>query len=111
MSLSVRITSEFHQDVMRQIRWYLRNADAHIAGDYADAVDATLEFLGRFPELGPRCRFRHPELSEFRQFRVEGSFDRHQIFYRATASELIAVRTLHGMRDLPQRLLDPPGAE
>jgi hypothetical protein len=28
-----------------------------------------------------------------------------------TASELIAVRTLHGMRDLPRRLLDPPGAE
>ena len=111
MSLAVRIGSEFHQDVARQIRWYLLHANAEIAGSYADAVDATLEFLGRFPELGPRCRFQHSELRELRQFRVEGSFDRHQVFYRVTASELIAVRTLHGMRDLPRRLLDPPGAE
>ena len=111
MSLAVRIASEFHQDAARQIQWYLRHADAQVAGDYADAVDATLEFLGRFPEAGPRCRFSHPELRELRQYRVDGSFDRHQVFYRVTASELIAVRTLHGMRDLPRRLLDPPGAK
>ena len=111
MSLTVRIASEFHQDVALQIQWYLLQADAQVAGDYADAVDATLEFLGRFPELGPHCRFSHPELRDLRQFRVGGSFDRHQIFYRATASEVIAVRTLHGARDLPRRLLDPPGAE
>ena len=111
MSLTVRIASEFHQDVALQIQWYLSHANAHVAGDYADAVDETLEFLGRFPELGPRCRFSHPELRDLRQFRVGGSFDRHQIFYRATESELIAVRTLHGARELPRRLLDPPGAE
>lgn len=111
MSLAVRTASEFHQDVTRQIRWYVQHADAQIAGNYADAVDATLEFPGRFPEVGPHCRFEHSELRELRQYRVEGSFDRHQVFYRVTASELIAVRTLHGMRDLPRRLLDPPGAE
>lgn len=111
MSLAVRIASEFQQDVTRQIQWYLRHADAQIAGNYADAVDRTLEFLGRFPELGPHCRFSHPELLELRQFRIEGSFDRHQLFYRVTASELIAVRTLHGMRDLAQGLLDSPGSE
>ena len=49
MSLTVRIASEFHQDVGRQIRWYLHHADAQVARNYADAVDATLEFLGRFP--------------------------------------------------------------
>ena len=111
MSQAVRVASEFHQDVARQIRWYLLHANVEIAGNYADAVDATLEFLGRFPEVGPRCRFQHSELRELRQYRVEGSFDRHQVFYRVTASELIAVRTLHGMRDLPRRLLDPPEAE
>ena len=111
MSLVVRIASEFHQDVTHQIHWYLRHANVQVAGDYADAVDATLDFLGRFPEVGPRCRFQHSELRDLRQYRVEGSFDRHQVFYRVTASELIAVRTLHGMRDLPRRLLDPPGAE
>jgi len=111
MSLTVRIASDFDRDVALQIQWHLRHANAQVAGDYADAVDATLEFLGRFPELGPHCRFSHPELRDLRQFRVGGSFDRHQIFYHATESELIAVRTLHGARDLPHRLLDPPGAE
>ena len=111
MSMEVRIASEFHQDVARQIQWYLHHANSRVAGDYADAVDATLKFLGRFPELGPRCSFSHSELRDLRQFRVEGSFDRHQVFYRVTKSELIAVRTLHGARDLPRRLLDPPGAE
>lgn len=111
MKLPVRVASEFNEDVARQIRWYLRHAGPQIAEHYADAVEATLEFLGRFPELGPACRFAHPELRELRQYRVEGSFDRHQIFYRVTPTELIAVRTLHGMRDLAERLLDPPGAE
>jgi toxin ParE1/3/4 len=111
MSLPVRITSEFHQDVARQIRWYLRHAGPQIAVRYSDAVDATLEFLGRFPQLGPLCRYEHPELRELRRFRVEGSFDRHQVFYRVTGSELIAVRTLHGMRDLERRLVEPPDAD
>jgi hypothetical protein len=30
MSLAVRIASEFHRDVTRQIQWYLRHADAQI---------------------------------------------------------------------------------
>jgi toxin ParE1/3/4 len=111
MSVSVRITSEFRQDVTRQIRWYQRLAGPQIALRYSDAVDATLELLGRFPQLGPVCRFEHPELRELRQYRVEGSFDRHQVFYRITATELIAVRTLHGMRDLERRLVEPPGTE
>ena len=83
MSLTVRIASDFDRDVALQIQWHLRHANAQVAGDYADAVDATLEFPGRFPELGPHCRFSHPELRELRQFRVGGFFDRHQIFYRS----------------------------
>ncbi len=97
MSLVVRIASVFHQDVTRQIQWYLCHADAQIAGNYADAVDATLEFLGRFPGLGPRCRFQHPELRELRQYRVEGSFDRHQVF--VSRDGLRIDRPAHAPRD------------
>lgn len=60
MSLTVRIASEFHQDVALQIQWYLRHANAHVAGDYADAVDATLEFLVDFQSLGRAAVFHIP---------------------------------------------------
>jgi len=33
MSLTVRIASEFHQDVALQIQWYLSHANANVAGD------------------------------------------------------------------------------
>jgi hypothetical protein len=35
----------------------------------------------------------------------------HLVFYRVFERHLDAFRTLHGKRDLPGRLLDPPGAE
>jgi len=35
---------------------------------------------------------------------------RHLIFYRFDRSTLYAERVIHGMRDLPRRLLQPPDA-
>jgi hypothetical protein len=32
------------------------------------------------------------------------------VFYRLTETELIAERLMHGARDLPRRLVEPPGA-
>ena len=38
-------------------------------------------------------------------------FDRHLIYYRISGEELVAFRVVSGARDLPRRLLDPPGTE
>ena len=53
----------------------------------------------------------HPKLTGLRRIPLDAPFGRFLVFYRVTADEVRAARLLHGMRDLPRRLLDPPGSE
>ena len=55
--------------------------------------------------------YEHPKLAGIRFFLVRKPFGKHLIFYRVCGSTLDIVRIVHGARDLPRRLLDPPGAE
>jgi plasmid stabilization system protein ParE len=41
---------------------------------------------------------------------VQNPYHRHLIFYRFDDKKLFAERILHGARDLPRRLLQPPHA-
>lgn len=80
------------------------------AGWIADFVE-TLHWLGKQPDLGRLCHFRSNKLANLRCFRMSGSFGKHLIFYRLEDDTLYIFRVLHGMRDMPRRLLDPPRAE
>ncbi len=111
MSLRVVYTDDFPDDVAAQARWYARQRDESLALDYAEAVEATLEFLAQHPELGTPCNYTEPQLAGLRFYLVKKPFDRHLIYYRISGSELAAFRVVPGVRDLPRRLLDPPGAE
>ena len=111
MSLRVVYTDDFPTDVAQQARWYARLRDESLALDYARAVEATLDFLAQHPQLGSPCRYPEPQLADLRYYLVEKPFDRHLIFYRVSGEELVAFRVVPGARDLPRRLLDPPGAE
>ena len=51
------------------------------------------------------------EVEEAGDLLVRKPFDKHLIFYRVCGDTLDIVRIVHGRRDLPRRLLDPPGAE
>ena len=110
MSLTLRRTSDFVADFDRQHRWYLAEASDGVARRYLDAVWQTLEALADQPAIGRLRRFRHPSLKGLRSFRVHPPFDVHLIFYRYTDRELSAERLMHGRRDLPRRLREPPGA-
>ena len=94
-----------------QARWYFRQRDEALALDYARAVEATLEFLAEHPHLGTLCAYPEPQLAGLRFYLVEKPFNRHLIHYRISGEELVAFRVVPGARDLPRRLLDPPGAE
>src|SRR5947207_1538046 len=72
---------------------------------------ATLELLAQHPELGTLCDYAEPQLAGLRFYLVEKPFDQHLIYYRISGGELVAFRVVPGARDLPRRLLDPPGAE
>jgi len=111
MSLRVVYTDDFPLDVAGQARWYARQRDLALALDYADAVEATLEFLAQNPRIGTPCNYPEPELAELRFYPVEKPFHRHLLYYRISGEELVAFRVVPGERDLPRRLLDPPGAD
>jgi len=55
-------------------------------------------------------RFRDPKLRALRSFAVEQPFQRFLIFYREDGATLQAVRLMDGARDLPRRLVEPPGS-
>lgn len=111
MKLPPRRADDFNEDFDRQYRWYLAEADEAVAERYLAAVLSTLRLLAEQPELGRRRKFRHPALREMRSFRLVNPFGVHVLFYRIVSGELVAERLMHGSRDLPRRLTEPPGSE
>ena len=109
MTLALQKGEVFKQDFVRQAEWYLRHANDEIAQGYLDCLNETLRRLVFHPGLGRACRYHHPELKRLCVFRVEPPFQKHLIFYRHDVTTLHAVRIIHGARDLPRRLLQPPG--
>ncbi|MBX7207472.1 MAG: type II toxin-antitoxin system RelE/ParE family toxin [Verrucomicrobiaceae bacterium] len=82
-----------------------------MAERYLEAFRRTHELLCREPNIGVLRRFRSPRLRGIRSFQLHGAFRVHLVFYRVDAEVLVIFRVLHGMRDLPRRLLQPPAAD
>ncbi len=111
MSLGLEKADAFREDFALRAVHYVRQAGDEIARRFQKAVDSTLRGLCEQPGLGRARRFRHPKLQGLRSFAVERPFHRLLIFYRADEKTLQAVRLMHGARDLPRRLAEPPGSE
>lgn len=109
--LSSRYSEETIRDLDLQYEWYAENAGADVAERYLAAMEKTRLSLCQQPDLGRICHFRSRKLAKLRCSRMEGAFGKHLIFYRLHDDTLYVFRVIHGMRDLPRRLLDPPGAE
>ena len=108
MSRPVQRAAAFEADVALRFSWYTDEASRDVAWRFFAAVDATLLALAQRPGMGRSRRFRHSALQGLRSFRVQPPFDVHLIFYRHTDRELSAERLMHGRRDLPRRLREPP---
>lgn len=109
--MTVRKSDYFIADVELQYQWYAENAGWDVADRYLAAIASTCALLERRPLLGPLAALRHPRLESWRFFVVLRPFHRHLIFYEYTNGEVVLRRALHGHRQLPQRLIEPPGAE
>jgi len=109
MTLALHRSDDFNRDFDLQYRWYLEQAGEGVAERYLGAVLAALRLLATQPDLGRRRKFRHPALRSIRSFRLACPFGVHLVFYRHDSSELSAERLMHGARDLPRRLVEPPG--
>lgn len=111
MSLRVQRSEWFLGDLEHYAAWYDREAGWEIAERYLKAVAATLARLAAMPTLGHGTNFDAPELRELRCLKAEKPFQKHLIFYRFNETMIFAERAVHGARDLPRRLLQPPGTE
>ena len=110
MSVQFRQSANFIRDFDLSYRWYLLEAGETNARRFLESVWQTLEILAEQPGMGKACRFRHPELQGLRSLQIRPPFHAHLIFYRDGGPELSAERLMHGARDLPRRLREPPGA-
>ena len=108
--MSVRKSDDFIADVERQFEWYAVNASWEIAERYLDAVEATCQLLGQHPQLGSITGFSHPRLRDWRFIVVFRPFQKHILFYEIQGGDVLLRRAMHGHRDLPRRLVEPPEA-
>jgi toxin ParE1/3/4 len=111
MSLRIQRSEWFIGDLEHYAAWYDREASWEVAEEYLRAVARTLTRLAEMPDLGRPTYFPAEELKELRCWAVERPFQKHLVFYRHDATTLSAERAVHGARDLPTRLMQPPGSE
>jgi toxin ParE1/3/4 len=95
-------------DLKRQSGWYFEKAGERIAGRYLKAFDSTVSRIQSQPQMGTVRRFRDFRLQGLRSVMMDGAFRVHLVFFRVESDQLVVFRVLHGMRDLPKRLVDPP---
>jgi toxin ParE1/3/4 len=110
-AMSIQISEDARQDMALQHAWYAKEAGADIAERYLTAFRSTVEILAQQPEIGQPRQFRSVRLRNIRSFHVASPFRVHLIFYRQEADGLLVLRVMHGMRDLPRRLIEPPQSE
>lgn len=107
--MTVRRTDAFIADVERQFEWYATEAGWEVAERFLAAVEATCKLLGAYPFLGPTIGSSHPRLRGWRSFVLLRPFHRHLLFYEVAGEEVVLRRAMHGHRNLPRSLLEPPG--
>ena len=108
--MSLRKSDDFIADIQRQFEWYSTHAGSELAERYLKAVEVTCRLLDRHSQLGPRGGFTHPRLRDWRFFVVLRPFRKHVLFYEVVGNDVVMRRAMHGHRDLPRRLIQPPGA-
>jgi plasmid stabilization system protein ParE len=111
MSLKIRRSDWFVGDLEHYAAWYQREAGWEVAERFLRAVGTTLLRLADMPGLGHPTRFTAPVLRNLRVCAVERPFEKHLIFYRFEETTLYVERSIHGARDLPRRLRQPPGIQ
>ena len=107
-NMTVVLSNAAVADIERQSRWYFQQAGRRVAERYMTAFDDALVLLKMQPGIGVGRRFRDQRLKGLRSLVLSGAFRVHLVFYRWESDQLIIFRVIHGMRDLPRRLLEPP---
>jgi toxin ParE1/3/4 len=108
--MSLSKSDVFIADIEMQFESYTQEAGWQVAEAYLSAVEATCRLLEKHPQIGPVGRFTHPRLRHWRFFVLLRPFNKHLVFYETVGENVIMRRAMHGRRNLPRRLLEPPGS-
>jgi toxin ParE1/3/4 len=108
MSRAIQKARDFTSDFENVFAWYADHGGTELSWRFQAALDASLGKLSIRPDLGRPRHFRHPKLRGLRSFRVGHPFEDLLIFYRVTNEVVDVVRLMHGARDVPRRLRQPP---
>jgi toxin ParE1/3/4 len=111
MSLRIQRSAWFIGDLEHYAAWYDRQAGWEVAERYLRSVAATLTRLAEMPGIGHQTSFRAAALKKLRCLPANRPFQKHLIFYRYDDTTLFVERVVHGARDLPRRLTQPPNAQ
>ena len=106
--MSLHKSGDFIADMEQQFEWYVKNASWEVAELYLDSVEATCQLLGTHSLLGPHLGSTHLRLTDWRFMVVFRPFQKHLLFYEVSGDDVILRRAMHGHRDLPRKLLEPP---
>jgi plasmid stabilization system protein ParE len=106
--MSLSRSDDFIADVERQFEWYVSEAGWQVADGYLNAVETTCRLVEKHPQIGPVGHFSHVRLRHWRFFVLLRPFNRHVVFYEVAGEDVIMRRAMHGRRNLPRRLLEPP---
>lgn len=105
------ISDEALADLQLQSAWLADRAGQDIAERYLQSFSETLAVISKQPDLGRPRHFGHEALADLRSSCMAGAFHAHLVFYQSKDGLVRVFRVMHGVRDLPRRLLEPPGAD
>ncbi len=86
-------------DADRQASWFAKTAGLDLALRFLTALQATLDRISEYPDIGARTRFEHPAIAGCRFVPVDG-FEKILIFFRFDSHRILVIRVLHGSREI-----------
>jgi toxin ParE1/3/4 len=99
MSARYVVFPKADRDLDNEADYLIEEASLDDGLRFLAAAHETLALLASHPEMGWKCRLKHPALASARVFRVKG-FEKVLIFYRPGRECIEILRVLHSSQDL-----------
>jgi plasmid stabilization system protein ParE len=96
-------TSSFWRDLKSTLDYFDEVRAEDVALRFLDALDATIDFIEEFPDLGSSWESSKPRHSGLR-FRLVKGFDKHVVLYRRDAEYVHVLRVIHASQDIESLL-------
>ncbi len=95
----------FWNDLRRIADFFRGEKAGKTAERFARAVDATIEFIAKFPDLGNPWESPDPDLAELR-YRIVKKFKHHLVVYRNHKTHVVILRIFHTSQKIEELLKD-----